>query len=139
MSLADLTKNRQDRFFRPVFFMGLILGSTGSLLQPTMIDRVQEDGCQYQWQQLTVLAIDNRQDVFFDTMPDRLTDESFNNFPQRKKPDLEMKFDPVALIIRADEAEGVTAIAIHVTIGDRNPPFAHGNGYLVHRHCSSTC
>ena len=46
---------------------------------------------------------------------------------------LEVEFDPEALVLGVDEAEGVAAEAVHVAEGGGDPPIAHDNGDLVER------
>ena len=46
---------------------------------------------------------------------------------------LEVELDPVALVLRVDEAEGVAGEAVHVAVGGRNAAVAHDDGDLVQR------
>ncbi len=43
----------------------------------------------------------------------------------------EMEFDPAALILGIDEAEGMAAETVHVAVAGRNAPVAHDDGDLV--------
>ena len=44
---------------------------------------------------------------------------------------LEVELDPMALVFRVNEAEGVTAEAVHVPVGRRNAAVAHDDRDLV--------
>jgi len=44
---------------------------------------------------------------------------------------LQVKLDPVSLVLSVDEAERVAAKAVHVPVGTRNAPVAHDDGDLV--------
>ncbi|OPY90658.1 MAG: hypothetical protein A4E72_00541 [Syntrophus sp. PtaU1.Bin208] len=46
---------------------------------------------------------------------------------------LEVELDPEALVFGVDEAEGVAAETVHMTIGCGNAPVAHDDGHLVER------
>ncbi len=43
----------------------------------------------------------------------------------------EMEFDPVAFVISTDQTVGMAAVTVHVPVGERNSPVAHGNGHLM--------
>ena len=42
-----------------------------------------------------------------------------------------VKLDPVALVLRVDEAKGMAAETVHVAVGGGNAPVAHDDGDLV--------
>jgi hypothetical protein len=42
-----------------------------------------------------------------------------------------VKLDPVALVLRVDEAKGMAAETVHLAVGGGNAPVAHDDGDLV--------